>query len=174
MSSSAIIFLCVAAVVIVLISMYFAYNNKEIALRKESEAQRGKIETVRDRMFQIVREQANVSNEYRKAFEKIYPDIISGRYSKGGELVKFIHEANPQFDSTLYQSVANSIEIQRTAFASTQNRMLDIINQRATLLESYPSKWFIRDKSVIEYTPISTSDTKIVMSTGVDDYTFTY
>ena len=154
--------------------MYFSYNNKEIALRKESEAQRGKIETVRDRMFQIIREQANVSNEYREAFNEIYPKIIAGRYEHGGELMKWIQEANPHFDNSLYQKVSNSIEVQRTAFTSAQDRMLDIINQRATLLESYPSRWFIRNKSAIVYTPISTSDTKMVMATGIDDYTFSY
>ena len=174
MTSNLIIILCVAVLIIVLIAMYFSYNNREIALRKESEAQRGKIETVRDRMFQIIREQANVSSEYREAFNEIYPKIIAGRYEHGGELMKWIQEANPQFDTSLYQKVSNSIEVQRTAFTSTQNRMLDIINQRATLIESYPGRWFIRNKSTIDYTPISTSATKMVMATGIDDYTFSY
>ena len=174
MSTNLIILLCVVVLIIIWIAMYFSYNNKEIALRKESEAQRGKIETVRDRMFQIIREQANVSNEYREAFNEIYPKIIAGRYTHGGELMKWIQEANPKFDPSLYQTVSNSIEVQRTAFTSTQNRMLDIINQRATLIESYPSRWFIRNKSAIDYTPISTTDTKMVMATGIDDYTFSY
>ena len=174
MTTTLIIILCVVVLIIIWFAMYFSYNNKEIALRKESDAQRGKIETVRDRMFQIIREQANVSNEYREAFNEIYPKIIAGRYEHGGELMKWIQEANPQFDTSLYQKVSNSIEVQRTAFTSTQNRMLDIINQRATLIESYPSRWFIRNKSAIEYTPISTSDTKMVMATGIDDYTFSY
>lgn len=116
MSESLIVILSIVTVVIILVIMYFSYNNKEIALRKEAEVQRGKIETVRDRMFQIVREQANVSSEYREAFEKIYPEIISGRYQNGGEMMKWIQEANPQFDTRLYQTVSNSIEVQRTAF----------------------------------------------------------
>lgn len=174
MSTTLIVILSIVVLVIIWIAMYFSYNNKEIALRKESDAQRGKIETVRDRMFQIIREQANVSSEYREAFNEIYPKIIAGRYEHGGELMKWIQEANPQFDPSLYQTVANSIEVQRTAFTSSQDRMLDIINQRATLLESYPSRWFISNKSPIDYTPISTSDTKMVMATGIDDNTFSY
>ena len=83
MTTNLIIILCAVVLVIIWIAMYFSYNNKEIALRKESEAQRGKIETVRDRMFQIIREQANVSNEYREAFNEIYPKIIAGRYEHG-------------------------------------------------------------------------------------------
>ena len=77
--------------------MYFTYNNKEIALRKESEAQRGKIETVRDRMFQIIREQANVSSEYRDAFNEIYPKIMESRYRDGGNLMKWIRKSPLSF-----------------------------------------------------------------------------
>lgn len=174
MSATAIVIISIVALIIIIVSLYFSYNNKEIALRKESQAQLGKIETVRDRMFQIIREQANVSNEYREAFEKIYPEIIAGRYREGGELMKWIQEANPQFDTSLYKTLSNSIEIQRTAFTSEQNRMLDILNQRNTLIESYPSRWFITNKSAIDYEPISTSDTKNVMATHVDDYTFSF
>ena len=174
MSNTAIVILCILAIVIIIIAMYFSYNNKEIALRNESEAQRGKIETVRDRMFQIIREQANVSSEYRDAFNEIYPKIIEGRYKDGGQLMKWIQEANPTFDISLYQTLSNSIEVQRTAFTSTQNRMLDIINQRVTLIEQMPSCWFIKNKSTIEYTPITTSATKVVMSSGIDDYTFSF
>lgn len=174
MSTTTIVIISILAVIIVIVAMYFSYNNKEIALRKESEAQRGKIETARDRMFQIIREQANVSSEYRDAFNEIYPKIIEGRYKDGGLLMKWIQEANPQFDTSLYQTLSNSIEVQRTAFKSTQDRMLDIVNQRATLIEQMPSCWFIKNKTKIEYTPIATSATKAVMATGVDDYTFSF
>ena len=90
MSTTAIIILSAVALLIILAAMFFSYNNKEIALRKEADAQRGKIQTVRDRMFQIIREQANVSTEYREAFEKIYPEIIAGRYQNGGGLMKWV------------------------------------------------------------------------------------
>lgn len=174
MSTSLIIGLSIAAVVVLLVVLYISYNNREIALRKETEAQRGKIEAVRDRMFQIIREQANVSTEYREAFEKIYPEIIAGRYAQGGNLIKWIQEANPQFDTSLYRTLQNSIEVQRTAFTSAQNRMLDIINQRATLIEQMPATWFVSNKTPIDYTVITTSDTKATMAAGIDDYTLTF
>ena len=73
MSASIILIMCVAVFAIILLVMFFSYNNKEIALRKEAEAQRGKIKSVRDKVFKIIREKANVSTEYRKAFEKYIP-----------------------------------------------------------------------------------------------------
>lgn len=174
MSTTTIVILSIVAVLVIFIAMYFSYNNKEIALRKEAEAQRGNVEAVRDRMFQVIREQANVSTEYREAFNEIYPKIIEGRYKDGGGLMKWIQEANPQFDTSLYQTLQNSIEVQRTSFTSAQTRMLDIIKQRETLIEQLPSCWFVKNKSVIDYTVISTSDTKQVMATGVDDFTFSF
>lgn len=174
MSTTAIIILGIVAVAVLLIAMYFAYNNKEIALRKEAEAQRGNIAVVRDRMFKILMEQANVSKEYREAFEEIYPKIIAGRYARGGGLMKWIQEANPNFDTSLYQKVQNSIEVQRTSFSQAQTRMLDIIKQRETLIEQLPSCWFVKNKSVILYTPITSTDTASVVASGVDDFVLSF
>ena len=152
MSASIILIMCVAVFAIILLVMFFSYNNKEIALRKEAEAQRGKIKSVRDKVFKIIREKANVPTEYRKAFEKIYPDLIAGRYS--GDM--------------------QSIEVQREAFNTEQTRMLDIINQRAALLEQYPSCWFIRNKSAIDYTVIASTSTNNIMQSGIDDEMLTF
>ena len=160
----------VALLVIILIAMYFSYNNREVALRKEAEAQRGKIETVHDTMWKTLKQEAGVTDEYRKTFERIYPELIAGRYSAGnGELLSMIQEQNPNFDTRLYDKLMQSIEVQRAHFASSQQRMLDIIRVRETLLESMPSKWFISNKSVIEYVVISSDNTADVMRSRRDN-----
>ena len=175
MSASIILIMCVAVFAIILLVMFFSYNNKEIALRKEAEAQRGKIKSVRDKVFKIIREKANVSTEYRKAYEKIYPDLIAGRYSgDNGGMMKWIQEQNPTFDTSLYGDLMQSIEVQREAFNTEQTRMLDIINQRAALLEQYPSCWFIRNKSAIDYTVIASTSTNNIMQSGIDDEMLTF
>lgn len=169
--------ICIFTVIFILaifFILYFYYNNREIELRRESEAQRGKIEAVRDRMFKVLQEQAKVSTEYRNAFEKIYPEIIAGRYSHGGEMMKWIQEANPNFDISLYGQLMNSIDVQRESFTTEQARMLDIINQRAALIESYPSRWFIRNKTAINYSVISSSSTKQVITSGIDDFILSF
>lgn len=170
MDTTMIVVCSIVFLVVVVIIMYFHYNNTEVSLRKESEAQRGNIEAVRDRMFQILREQAGVAADYRDSFERIYPEIIAGRYKDGNALMKWVQESNPNFDTSLYKGLMNSIEVQRTSFTSAQTRMLDIINQRETLIESYPSQWFVKNKSKITYTVISTSETKQVMQNGVDNW----
>lgn len=160
----------VGVVVLILVSMYFGFNNREVSLRKEAEAQVGKIESVHDTMWKTLKQEAGVTEQYRKTFEKIYPELIAGRYSgDGDELFKMIQEQNPNFDTRLYDKLMQSIEVQRTYFASAQQRMLDIIRERETLLESMPQRWFITNKSVIEYTVISSDVTSDILRTRRDN-----
>ena len=106
-----------ALVVITSVGSYFNYNNQEVALREQAEAQRSKVEGVHDAMWKIISQKAQVSNEYRVGFDSIYTHIIAGRYSQGdGSLMKWIKEANPNFDTSLYKDVMDAIEVQRTQF----------------------------------------------------------
>ena len=157
-------------VLLLLVVMYFHYNNREIALRKEAEAQQGKIESVYDTMWKTLKQEAGDTDQYRKTFEEIYPKLIAGRYSQDGkELMKFIQESNPEFDTRLYDKLMQSIEAQRAYFASSQQRMLDIIRERETLLEQMPSCWFISNKSKIEYEVISSTASKDTMVSRRED-----
>ena len=170
MSSTAIILIIVGFFVVLLIGMYFSYNNKEIALRKEGEAQKGKIESVHDTMWKIIKQKAQVSEKYKDAFEKIYPDLIRGRYANDqGSMMKWIQEQNPNFDTSLYRDLSQAIEIQRTIFSNAQQRMLDILRERETLIESMPAKFFISNKTKIDYEVISSTNTKTIMETRIDD-----
>lgn len=161
----------IAAVVLCIFLMYMTYNNREVTLRKEAEAQEGKITTVHDTMWKIIKEKAGVSDKYRETFERVYPQIIAGRYSDGGNAMKWIQEANPDFDTSLYKDLMDAIEVQRTLFAKSQQRMLDIIRERETLIESMPACWFISNKSKIDYEVISSTSTNEVLNTRIDDNT---
>ena len=155
-----------------LIGTFFSYNNKEIALREQAEAQRGKIEGTHDKMWKIIKQKAQVTDEYKEAFEKIYPELIAGRYSQGdGSLMKWIQESNPNFDTSLYKDLMQSIEIERNEFQTVQSRMLDIIREHETLCKAYPGRWFISNTTPIEYEVISSTRSKEVMQTGLDDDT---
>lgn len=170
MNTTIITLIIVAALVIVLVILYFHYNNLEIALRKECEAQNKNIENVHDAMWKIIQQKAQVSDQYREAFERIYPALVAGRYvnDKGG-MMKWIQEDNPTFDTALYEDLMQAIEVQRTYFKAAQQRMLDLIRQRETLIESLPAKFFISNKSKIEYKVISSTRSKQIMETRIDD-----
>ena len=169
MTPSLIIIVAAAAILLILLIMFFTYNNKEIYLRKEADAQRKKIESTHDKMWKVIKQKAEVSDKYRETFERVYPEIIAGRYSDGSSAMKWIQEANPNFDTSLYNDLMQAIEIQRTHLHNAQTRMLDVIRERASLIESYPSRWFITNKSEIEYEVISSTKTHNAVETRVDD-----
>ena len=168
MTPSLIIIVAAVAILLILLIMFFTYNNKEIYLRKEADAQRKKIESTHDKMWKVIKQKAEVSDKYRETFERVYPEIIAGRYSDGSSAMKWIQEANPNFDTSLYNDLMQAIEIQRTHLHNAQTRMLDVIRERASLIESYPSRWFITNKSEIEYEVISSTKTHNVVETRVD------
>ena len=169
MTPSLIIIVAAVAILLILLIMFFTYNNKEIYLRKEADAQRKKIESTHDKMWKVIKQKAEVSDKYLETFERVYPEIIAGRYSEGSSAMKWIQEANPNFDTSLYNDLMQAIEIQRTHLHNAQTRMLDVIRERASLIESYPSRWFITNKSEIEYEVISSTKTHNVVETRVDD-----
>lgn len=169
MSGTLIAIIVVVVLAVILVGMYFTYNNREIALRKEAEAQRGKVESVHDMMWKTIQQKANVTDEYRETFEKVYPELISGRYADDSSKMKWIQEANPDFDTSLYRDLMQAIEVQRAYFNNAQERMLDVIRQRETLINTMPACWFISNKSEIEYVIVSSTRSKTVMQTGLDD-----
>ena len=169
MTPSLIIIVAAVAILLILLIMFFTYNNKEIYLRKEADAQRKKIESTHDKMWKVIKQKAEVSDKYRETFERVYPEIIAGRYSDGSSAMKWIQEANPNFDTSLYNDLMQAIEIQRTHLHNAQTRMLDVIRERASLIEGYPSRWVITNKSEIEYEVISSTKTHNVVETRVDD-----
>ena len=169
-----IIGICIAIIlaigVFTVVGMYFSYNNTDAKLRAQAEAQLGKVEGVHDKMWKVLQQKAQVSNEYKDAFSEIYPALIEGRYSQGdGSLMKWITEANPTFDTSLYKDLMLSIELLRTEFEKAQSRMLDIVREHNVLLTTMPSRWFVSNKERIEYTVISSTRSKTVMATGLDD-----
>lgn len=162
-----IIFLVIVAVLVI---MYFMYNNREIALRNEAEAQRQNITNIFDKMWKVFNQQGQVAEKYYNDFKSIYPELISGRYmNRSGEAWKFIHEDNPLYNNELYKMMQVSIEALRAEFATNQTRMLDIIRQHKTLIEQYPGKWFINNKQPIEYEVISSTKTEDVMNSRKED-----
>lgn len=160
----------IAITLITVVGMYFSYNNREINLRQQAEAQRGKIEAVYDRVWKIISQKAQVADQYKDAFAEIYPELIAGRYENdNNSLMKWIQESNPNFDTSLYKDLMQSIEIERHSFTKSQERMLDIIREHKVLCETYPGTWFVSNKSPIDFEVISSTKTKYIMDTGLED-----
>ena len=158
--------------VLLLAGTYFRYDSKELSLKAEASKQLGVIELTHDKMFKILQQKAGVTKEYRASFDSIYTHIIAGRYQNdSGSLMKWIKESNPDFDSKLYLDLMASIESERSEFLKAQTRILDISREHEVLIKTVPGRWFLGGREPIEYEPISSTYSKEVMETKVDDKT---
>ncbi len=169
-----IIFIILAIFAVILLIMFFSYNNREVALRKEAEAQNKNIASIHDAMWKIIKEKAGVAENYRTTFEKVYPELISGRYASDSSSMKWIQESNPDFDTALYKDLMQAIEAQRIYFQKAQQRMLDILRERETLINAMPAKFFISNKQTIEYVVIASDKTNEVMQSRLDNETLDF
>ncbi len=170
-----IIILVITALVLTigisLFIMNISYDNKEIELRTEGEAQEKKCEAYFDKMWKILKQKAGVTDQYKNAFKDIYTGLIAGRYSQGdGTLMKWIRESNPSFDASLYKDLMNSIESQREGFFNEQSRLIDIKAQHEMLIKKAPSNWFI-DSGIkpLEIKIITSESTKNTYETGEEN-----
>jgi len=162
-----VIFALIGAVILVIGFSLFFYNmgidNKEISLREKFKAQEKVCMTAHDEMWKIITQKAEVSNEYKVAFEKIYPELIAGRYSKGdGALMKWITEQNPNFDVSLYKDVMDAISDERTKFKRAQDICTDVSREYTTYIKKSPTNWFIDNEilNAFEYTKYSKDEVK--------------
>lgn len=153
---SSLIFLFV--IVMGYIVVHISYKNQEIELSESIHSKIKDNKTHYTKMWEILTQKAGVSKEYSKQFKEIYPELIKGRYSNGnGQLMQWIQEHNPTFDSSLYKDVMNSIEAQRESFQVTQEQLIDLSRQHNVLLKRFPSNWFLSHVDPIEI-PIITNE----------------
>ena len=174
MNTKKIILIAVAIIVVIFgiagCGSYVSYNNSEVALRNDVEANIQDLENVYDKMWKIISQKAQISQEYKSSFDEIYTHIMDARYDKGdGTLMKWIQESNPNFDVSLYKDLAQSVEILRTEFANKQTTIIDKIREHKTMCETMPGCWFISNKTAIKFEVISSTRSKDVMQTKIDD-----
>ena len=138
--------------------MSIVYQNEEIALRETILTKIEDNKSNYTKMWEIITKQADVSAKYADDFKEIYPSLIEGRYDNGGgQMMQWIQEHNPEFDTGLYSKLMVSIEAQRESFHNTQKQLLDLSRQHNTLLHQIPSRWFLGGIEQIEI-PIVIND----------------
>lgn len=175
MNTKAIVAIAIALVISLLaligFSMSVNIKNREIDMREGILGQQKKTKTHHTNMWNILKEQAQVTDQYKEAFEKIFPEIIAGRYEKGdGSLMKWIQEANPDFKTNLYEELMQSIRIERNGFINEQDRLIDMQREHTAYLRKWPNTWFL-DSSLkpVEIQIVSSTRTNEAFEKGVED-----
>lgn len=170
-----IIIAAIAGISVVAIGLitYISTSNQEVRLRNQVEAQQQVLESHHDRMWKILQQKADVSQEYKKTFEDIYPELIEGRYKgEGGArmmLAKLVKEDNPDFDTSLYKELSRSIEAERVSFHQAQRKLVDVHREHKNLIQTFPGSVMLPGKEPVDITIITSTRSKKAVETGVDD-----
>ena len=143
-------------------------SNREHMLRNRAAAVQESNEAFFGKMWEILRDQAGVSEEYRESFKEIYIPLIEGRYSQGdGSLMKWVVEQNPTFDTSLYQQLMTSIEAQREAFFVEQQKLIDIDREHKDMRIVFPNNLIIGKRADFDIVIVKPMVTINTFETGI-------
>ncbi len=165
----------IIGILVVLASWFFMgihYRNAEATVRNKHIAQQDVVELVHDKTWKVLQQKAGVTNQYKEAFEKIYPELMAGRYDKGGSFMKWIQESNPNFDVSLYKDLMTAIEALRAELVREQKVLLDLERDHHNLYDTEPSSWFVKEtetRKKVQSKIISSTKSKAAIETGIDD-----
>lgn len=166
------VFLVLLIVVCLLGITYCHYNNMEILLRNLLVAQQEANEVTFDKTWKIVQQQAEVADEYKEAFKEIYPQLMEGRYGNDkNSFMKWVQEANPNFDTSLYKQLMASIENQRTEFSREQNKLIDIKREHDNLRTTFPGNIFVGGRPEFKIIIVTSTKTDKTFKEGKEDDT---
>lgn len=151
--------------------MYTGYNNTEIELRNQAKAQQQANTVVFDKMKKVVFQQAQVASKYADDFKEVYKSLMTARYEGKDPLMNWISEHNPNLDASLYKTIQTSIAGLRAEFATVQNRLIDIKREHNNLLQRIPSNWFVGGRDTLDIQIVTSTETKKIFESGVEDNT---
>lgn len=158
--------------VVLLIATYVSYSNQEVRLRNDVVARIQARDVVFDKTWKIVKQQAGVTDKYQQSFKEVYASLMGERYAEGeAQLAKFVNEANPNFESRLFEKLMDSIEGQRNEFAQTEKELIDRNREHTDLLTTFPGSLLLFNRDVIVVKNITSDRTREAARTGVDNDT---
>lgn len=157
-----------AALIIGVIVWWVGVSNSEIKLRAKISGQQEMTEAYYTKLWEVIKSKAQVTEEYADKFKEIQVGIMAGRYSTGGQLMKWIQEANPNFDPSLYKDLMASIEGQREGFFTEQKKLRDMSVQHEVMLKTFPSSIVVGKREAINVVILKNEATTAAYSTGKD------
>ena len=158
-----------ALMIIIIFSMNISIENNEIDLRETTVAQNKRCEAYFDKVWKILKQKAGVTEQYKATYEKVAVSIMEGRKGEG-EMMRWIQERNPQFDTSLLKDLMKSISVERTGFFNEQSILIDMQREHKVYLQKAPNRWFLADNlKPVEIKVITSSKTEDVYRTGKED-----
>jgi len=117
--------------------------NTEARNKKNVEAQQVATQAVFDRVWKVIKQQANVTEEYSSQFKEIYSYVMSGSTGGSKNLLGFIQSVNPQFSPEMHSTLMTSIEANRRDFERENKKLIDLDREHDTPFATMPSSWIL-------------------------------
>lgn len=152
------------------VMMYFSADGKEIGLRNQIKAQEKTNEISYDTTWKIISQKCQIKDDYKESFRSIYVDLMKERhYEAGGQFMKWIKEANPKFDVSLFKDLMNTISGERKTFERNQAKLVDLQRQHNDVLTKAPERFFVGGRPPIEIRVVTSTKTDEAFKSGKED-----
>lgn len=154
-------------------TQYVGYHNDWTNMKNKYEAQVEADKVIYDNVWKVIKQQAQVSDQYADKFKESYVAIMEGRYGdegrQGGGFFNVLQEQNPQFDATMYKQLMNTIDSKRTEFTANQKLLVAYHQELKNMKEKIPSSWFLGSKELPELQTVTSGKTKETFETGEEN-----
>lgn len=167
------VFVCFFGTLAIAGVICYSTVKSEVDLRTQFEAQEKSVAVSYDTTWKILQTKAGIVDKYKNDFKAIWPEIISGRYNQGsGQMMQWIQERNPNFDSSLYKDLMASVESERHRFETNQNKLIDIHREHTALVRGPLTKFILSlfgSNKELGINIITSTQTQSVIESGKDD-----
>ena len=156
----------------VLFLVDMGYHNSEVDLRTQAEAQQEANKTVKDKVWRVLKQKAQIPEKYAEDWNKNYATVMGARYqgeTKGAPVFKWIQEHNPSYTVELYKSIMDDILPLQNEFTLVQQKLIDVKREHMRLLRRQPSSWFLKGTDTLKIVIVLSTSTNEAFRTGVDD-----
>lgn len=158
------------SVIIWAIGLSNTYNKKLV----QGKAFQQNTEVVFDNTWKTIQQQAGVTTEYKEGFREIYVELMDARYRNDAgagqqTLMKWVTEANPEFDASLYRTLMNTIEGSRNAFTMEQKKLIDIDRELKAMKVVFPASIVLGNKPDLDIKLVTSAKTDDAFRTGQDN-----
>lgn len=146
-------------------------SNNEVRLRTLAAAQQKANEAVFDNVWKTIAQQANVKDDYKEDFRKVWGDIVQGQSSGNriGSVNAFVGRFDPKFDASLYKTLMVTIEGQRKEFLNHQKKLIDIKREHDNVRLTFPGNLICGSRPELEIKIITSGRAADTFESGRDD-----
>ncbi len=163
MSIKTAIFIIIGSAIFAFGAIYagfsFSYNTDERSLRETINTQIDVANNDICDIWDIISSELCIDDIYEEEFRKICPELLFGSTDEEHNIViNWLSIRSSRFKEENYDKILTTIDVYRLDFIKTQTNILDNIQKHQELCTSYPSSFFVCDKSEIPYVPILLED----------------